>query len=365
MKKYLLQLFLVIFILSISSNAQNLLNGPECVSYDSLHNRYLVSNYNDGNIIAIDSAGNQSYFKQRSGHALGNCIASNTFYTSIGNTILGLSLDNPNDTIMYLPITGTTQMDGMTTDYDSNLYVLASMQAKIYKVNLLTQQYSLFVASGISSRPQDIIFDRKNNRLLVCSWYNNSPIQAVDLNDSTVSTIVVTTTGNCDGLAMDGNGNYYFSTWLNNSVYYYDSTFTNPPALFSSGHNGPSNICFNNKDNIIAVPNFNSNSVDFIPIVPSSVEEKNTSPLKFNLNQNYPNPFNPSTRISWEAPISGWQSLKVFNLLGKEVAVLVNEYRPAGEYEVEFNGGNLPSGFYFYQLKSGKYSKTLKMLYLK
>jgi hypothetical protein len=164
---------------------------------------------------------------------------------------------------------------------------------------------------------------------------------------------------------MDGNGNYYFSTWLNNSVYYYDSTFTNPPALFSSGHNGPSNICFNNKDNIIAVPNFNSNSVDFIPIVPSSVEEKNTSPLKFNLNQNYPNPFNPSTRISWEAPISGWQSLKVFNLLGKEVAVLVNEYRPASEYEVEFNGGNLPSGFYFYQLKSGKYSKTLKMLYLK
>lgn len=365
MKKYLLQLFLVIFILSISSNAQNLLNGPECVSYDSLNNRYIVSNYNDGNIIAIDSAGNQSYFKQRSGHALGNCIAGNTFYTSIGNTILGLDLNSPNDTIMYLPITGTTQLDGMTTDDNNNLYVVASLQAKIYKVNLFTQQYSLFVGAGISSRPQDIIYDRNNNRLLVCSWYNSSPIQAVDLNDSTVSTIVVTTTGNCDGLALDGNGNYYFSTWLNNSVYYYDSTFTNPPILFSSGHNGPSNICFNNKDNIIAVPNFNSNSVDFIPIVPSSVEEKNTSPLKFNLDQNYPNPFNPSTIISWQSPVSGWQSLKVYNLLGNEVSVLINEYCPAGEYEIEFNAGNLPSGVYFYQLKAGKYQETKKLILLR
>jgi len=364
-KKYLLQLFLVIFILSISSNAQNLLNGPECVSYDSLNNRYIVSNYNDGNIIAIDSAGNQSYFKQRSGHALGNCIAGNTFYTSIGNTILGLDLISPNDTIMYLPITGTTQLDGMTTDDNNNLYVVASLQAKIYKVNLFTQQYSLFVGAGISSRPQDIIYDRNNNRLLVCSWYNSSPIQAVDLNDSTVSTIVVTTTGNCDGLALDGNGNYYFSTWLNNSVYYYDSTFTNPPILFSSGHNGPSNICFNNKDNIIAVPNFNSNSVDFIPIVPSSVEEKNTSPLKFNLDQNYPNPFNPSTIISWQSPVSGWQSLKVYNLLGNEVSVLINEYCPAGEYEIEFNAGNLPSGVYFYQLKAGKYQETKKLILLR
>ena len=365
MKKHLLLLCIVISILSISSNAQNLLNGPECVSYDSLNNRYLVSNYNDGNIVAIDSAGYQSYFKQRSGHALGNCIEGNAFYTSIGNTILGLSLDNPNDTIMYLPITGTTQMDGMTTDDDNNLYVLASIQAKIYKINLLTQRYSLFVGAGISSRPQDIIFDRKNNRLLVCSWYNNSPIQAVDLNDSTVSTIVVTTTGNCDGLAMVENGNYYFSTWLNNSVYYYDSTFTNPPILFSSGHNGPSNICFNKRANMIAVPNFNSNTVDFILINPVSVEEETIQPKKFNLYQNYPNPFNPLTKISWQSPASGFQSLKVYNLLGNEIAVLVNEYRPAGEYETEFNASNLPSGVYFYQLKSGKYSKTLKMLYLK
>ena len=365
MKKLLKLLFIVVFILPGYLNGQNLLNGPECITYDSLHNRYLVSNYNNGNIIAIDSAGNQSYFKQRSGHALGNCIAGNSIYVSVGNTVLGMNLDDPNDTTMYLAITGTTQMDGMTADDNNNLYVVASYQAKIYKINLLTHSFSVFVPSGVSSRPQDIIFDRTHNRLLVCSWYAGSPIQSVDLQDSSIINVVSTPMGNCDGLAMDEHSNYYFSTWTGNSVYYYDSTFTNPPVLLSTGHNGPSNICFNEKDRIIAVPNFNSNSVSFIQLSPVSNKTGELRPLKFKLYQNYPNPFNPATTISWDSDVSGWQSIRVYNILGKEVATLVNEYRPAGRNEIIFSAGNLASGFYFYQLKSGGITKTKKMLYLK
>lgn len=78
--------------------------------------------------------------------------------------------------------------------------------------------------------------------------------------------------------------------------------------------------------------------------------------MEFKLEQNYPNPFNPSTKISWQSPIGSWQTLIVFDILGREIATLVNEYRPAGNYEVEFNGHsdegqNLPSGVYFYQLR--------------
>ncbi len=61
-------------------------------------------------------------------------------------------------------------------------------------------------------------------------------------------------------------------------------------------------------------------------------------PQKLELAQNYPNPFNPSTKISWQSPVSGKQTLKVYDLLGNEVATLVNENRDAGSYEVEFNG---------------------------
>ncbi|BDQ03648.1 MAG: hypothetical protein KatS3mg036_0349 [Ignavibacterium sp.] len=86
---------------------------------------------------------------------------------------------------------------------------------------------------------------------------------------------------------------------------------------------------------------------------------------KFELYQNYPNPFNPSTKISWHSPVGSWQTIKVFDVLGNEVATLIDEYKSAGSYEVEFNGQNLSSGVYFYQLRAGEFISTKKMLYLK
>jgi tartrate-resistant acid phosphatase type 5 len=86
---------------------------------------------------------------------------------------------------------------------------------------------------------------------------------------------------------------------------------------------------------------------------------------EFNLAQNYPNPFNPSTKISWQSPVAGSQSLKVYDVLGNEVASLVNEYKPAGSYEVEFNASHLSSGIYFYTLRSGDFVQTRKMILLK
>ena len=88
-------------------------------------------------------------------------------------------------------------------------------------------------------------------------------------------------------------------------------------------------------------------------------------PKEFALMQNYPNPFNPSTKISWQSPVSGWQTIKIYNVLGKEIAALVDEYREAGNYDVEFNASNLSSGVYYYQLKSGSFIQTRKMTLVK
>jgi photosystem II stability/assembly factor-like uncharacterized protein len=103
------------------------------------------------------------------------------------------------------------------------------------------------------------------------------------------------------------------------------------------------------------------------------IEEENTSiqPKEYLLHQNYPNPFNPSTKISWQSSIGSWQTLKVYDILGNEVATLVNEYRNAGSYEVDFpsvetgRAPSLPSGVYFYQLRTGDYVETKKMILLK
>ncbi|MFZ1282444.1 MAG: T9SS type A sorting domain-containing protein [Ignavibacteriaceae bacterium] len=95
------------------------------------------------------------------------------------------------------------------------------------------------------------------------------------------------------------------------------------------------------------------------------VEAEILPPAIFSLEQNFPNPFNPSTKISWQSPVNSHQTLKIYDVLGNEVATLVNEYRTAGKYEAEFNANNLASGIYYYQLKVGEFVQTKKMVLIK
>ena len=91
-------------------------------------------------------------------------------------------------------------------------------------------------------------------------------------------------------------------------------------------------------------------------------------PNEYKLYQNYPNPFNPITKISFQLPVGGHTRLKVYDILGKEIATLVDEYKNAGSYEVEFNAGqttNLSSGVYFYKLHSGNNVQIKKMILIK
>ena len=107
----------------------------------------------------------------------------------------------------------------------------------------------------------------------------------------------------------------------------------------------------------------------------SAVETENNLPLEFALSQNYPNPFNPVTKIKYTIPNThsplpggargGLVTLKIYDVLGREVAILINESKQPGEYEVEFNTNNLPTGVYFYQLKAGNNVETKKMILMK
>jgi hypothetical protein len=91
----------------------------------------------------------------------------------------------------------------------------------------------------------------------------------------------------------------------------------------------------------------------------------NDIPDRFSLSQNYPNPFNPTTVISYQLPKSGNVKLVVFDVLGRELQTLVNEYKPAGTYEVTFDGSALSSGLYLYRITSGDFSDTKKMMLVK
>jgi hypothetical protein len=88
-------------------------------------------------------------------------------------------------------------------------------------------------------------------------------------------------------------------------------------------------------------------------------------PIHFFLSQNYPNPFNPVTTIKYFVPKSGKVSIKIYNVLGKEITTLLNEYQPTGDYEIQFNGSSLSSGVYVYGIVTNNHAYYNKMVLLK
>jgi len=121
---------------------------------------------------------------------------------------------------------------------------------------------------------------------------------------------------------------------------------------------------------LVATNSFGSDTITRTSYVvvtnPSTiVKNENEIPDKYSLGQNYPNPFNPVTKIQLQVPRLKFVKLLVYDILGKEVATLVNEQLSAGSYTVTFNAGNLKSGIYFYKLTAGEYSEVKKMILMK
>jgi photosystem II stability/assembly factor-like uncharacterized protein len=126
-----------------------------------------------------------------------------------------------------------------------------------------------------------------------------------------------------------------------------------------------SNISYGISSNHIYYTNDGWVTYSIVDSIVTNVENPGTIPNEFTLYQNYPNPFNPTTVISYQLPVSGNVTLKIYDLLGREVAVLVDENKPAGKYEVEFNAFGLSSGAYYYQLIDGDKIEIKKMILLR
>jgi hypothetical protein len=116
----------------------------------------------------------------------------------------------------------------------------------------------------------------------------------------------------------------------------------------------------------VTITNSNLQNINFDFGSPTGINNLGLeNPKEFSLNQNYPNPFNPSTTIKYQIPELSYITLKVYDVLGNEIATLVNEEKTTGGYEVRFDSKGLSSGVYFYKLTGGNYSETKKMLLLR
>jgi len=170
------------------------------------------------------------------------------------------------------------------------------------------------------------------------------------------------------------SGNPSFAKWFEDSGIYY---FTVLPGTYSIqfNKNGSSDQFYYNQIGVFPGTAVTVNAIgdtvknidaDFNAAITEVVQSKSTTPKEFALNQNYPNPFNPSTTITFTLAEDSYVSLKIFDMLGREVATLVDQNLKAGEpHSAVFNASKLSSGLYFYRLESGKQTQVKKLMFLK
>jgi len=153
---------------------------------------------------------------------------------------------------------------------------------------------------------------------------------------------------------INGSGPYYAGLWNNDGVGYAYDVSDNDLTNFQNVINGYINSGYKP----IMVNMFD---YDWIASVEDDIQPINN----FSLYQNYPNPFNPRTTINYQLPVSSFVTLKIYDIIGNEVADLVNENKQAGKYQIEFSAEQFPSGVYFYKLQAGNFVQTRKMVLLK
>jgi hypothetical protein len=262
-------IYLTVFIiltLPLASSSQNLVDGPECVAFDSLRNRYLVTNVQNCRIVEFDADGNQSYWgSYHAGqYALGCVIVGNTFYYSSGeNHIYGVDLDTEAEIWSWSTGLGMG-VDGLAADTAGYLYVVGRLDGNIKKIRLSDKQTMTLVSSGLPQYPQELYYDARYDRLLVCSWSANAPIVAVDAKTGAITRLASDNIAWRDGITMDPDGNIYTASEQYGVVSMFEKTLTQPQVPIIDGLAGPSGLEFNWRDSLLVIPVSDVDTVLFL-----------------------------------------------------------------------------------------------------
>ena len=357
----------MIVLLSLEAcHSQNLLSLPESIIYDSVHYRYLISNCQTGDIIQVDSNGVQSYFVQ-GGHAIqGLEIVGNAVYVGCDSLVRGFDLGS-GAMVMDVHVSGVSNLNDVTADASGNLYVSDVFGTKIIKVNISTQNWWVFVNGQGIDHPNGLFYDKSYNRILVCSYRYHSPVQAISLADSSVSTLATTKFSDCYGITKDKYGRAYVTSWQTLSIYQFDSTFLDPPVKVYTNACGPADISYDRTHDVIAIPLQGCNSWATLHLDPpvgirpvkGSFPRGSIDHFKIG-----PNPFYNQTVISFETAALSLIRIEIIDKTGNRVKLLTDEMKAPGQYTVIWDGtneaGNRVAGGYYFILFRNNENRILK-----
>ncbi len=261
--------------------------------------------------------------------------------------------------------TASEQTISIASDSKGNIYASWNKGFTVYKDNVwinYDSKNSIMKSDYISTYSLDV--DKEDN-----AWFSTGYGAYKIANDGQMTLYDNTNSGLPINVAVrkvfsDDQKILWFCTDGGGIVKYDGSTWQNITTFNSGlGSNAVRTMHIDKKGNYW-IGSFSGLSY-YNPNVVGVEQDYQNIPTQFELSQNYPNPFNPETTIKYQIPEGGHVSLKIYDVLGREVVTLVNEFQFAGNYTKMFNASSLSSGVYFYRLKTDKYSKSKKMILMK
>ena len=338
-----------------------------------------------GRLYALDKNGTVIWNVQTGGAIVSSPAVSLNGDVYVGSCDKKLYSVNKDGKINWIFTTGDSIFSSPAIGNDSCI-IFGSNDGYIYKLNPLgSKVWSYYVGGRIKSSPiignnGKVIFGSSNSEV-ICLNKNGSLSWKYSTNAPVYGTAAISNYGQI--LIGDDNGKLYSLNEYGQLLWYFKigSPIESPIlitdynlAIFGNlngevytlklNPSGSTKIAASN----YAWPTFKGNNkrTGNKSEILTGINENNSNEVKeYTLAQNYPNPFNPSTIINYQVPASGLVTIKIYDVLGREIATLVNKEKSPGRYTVKFDGSNLASGLYFYRITTNNYIETKKMLLMK
>ena len=254
--------FTFTFLLGFSSLFSQSYNGPESVDYDSYGQRYLVSNSSQGQILSYDVINDElDIFASGVGsgpHGLE--VVGEELFACSGSRLKAYNLVTEEQTVNVN--LGASFANGITHK-GNNVFVTDFSGKDIFRYNILSGNFNMYI-ENLPKTPNGIFYDDIEDRLLVVCWGNNAPIYEINMTDSSYSIVANTNLGNCDGISMDNNGDFYVSAWSNNTISKFNSNFSGNSTVVVANMSSPADIYYNRATDTLAIPNSGNNTVVFV-----------------------------------------------------------------------------------------------------
>ena len=355
------------FTIPAITQGQNLLHAPQKIVIDVLRNRLLVSNDTvTGDIVQIDSAGNQTYFMQGAGFIDGMEIVGDTVYGVCKNRKIKAYNLVTKQLVMDTTIPGvsTKYLSSITSDSAGHLFISCPKLNEIYRMRISDQSWWVFASNNGLSNPNGILLEKEQSRIVVIG---DSPvpssIYAISLTDSTVSTLMSTSFNSPDGIVRDKFGYYYVGGYYLQAIFMIDPGFSQPPVPIFSG-TSMVYPTYDKRDHSLLITHYNTNTWERIPLTTTGISNQKQM-KEFILYPVSPNPFQSSVTIKFELNRRLKTQVDVYDSSGKLLSKLVNEEKAAGSYSISWDGKNLSGdtladGLYYFRMTADGNVQTQK-----